>query len=1131
MKTITVDGNEACSRTAYLFTELSAIYPITPSSPMAEHIDEWSSQGENNLFGDQVKVVEMQSEAGAAGMIHGALQAGTYATTFTASQGLLLMIPNMYKIAGEMLPCVIHVAARSLSTHALSIFGDHQDIYATRATGFAMLASSSPQDASYLAGVAHLASIESSMPFLHFFDGFRTSHELNKIQVLEKEDYAKLIPWEAVEAFRKRALQPSHPATKGTSQNDDIYFQMMESRNQFYDQLPDIVDKYMEQINQLADTNYHPFQYYGSSHAKKVIVAMGSVCETIKETINVLQEEVGLLEVHLYRPFSTKYLLKVLPKTVEVLAVLDRTKEAGSNGEPLYLDVLNAVRELNINVVGGRYGLSSKNTTPAQIKAVYDSLDQPKHNFTIGIEDDVTHLSLPISDFKIENADEFLIYGYGSDGMVSAGKSLIQMVGELSEQYVQGYFEYDSKKSGGVTIGHLRFAPNTIRKPYYVENPRVIVITKDSYLAEFELFQTIQKNGLCLIETNKSEEELKQFISNNNQKALVEKDIQLYTINASEIARKNGLNNKISMIMEAAIIELSQLVTPQQASQYLSEYIQHKFFKKGQETIDANLNAIANVKDAIHKIQLDRVPIETKISTNDIYEMMQKRKGNELKVSAFLSNPDGTFHHQTAGNERGISTHVPKWLNQACIQCNQCSFVCPHGVIRPYLLSEEEYQSAPPIVKSKCVKPLNPKLKEYYYLIAISIKNCTGCGVCIQNCPGKQQEKALIFDRLDSQILSEEQEIFEYASKHITNKKEFPNTTVIGSQYEQPKFAFCGACAGCGETAYIKLLTQLFPNQIVIANATGCSSIYGGSTPSFPYDLPWASSLFEDNAEYGYGMLIGNQVIHHHMNRIISSHKNHPAYPVLKQWMEVQEDYEACQKLLPKLQQEKLPEELNQYKEYFMPKTIWTIGGDGWAYDIGFGGIDHVLASKDNVNILVLDSQVYSNTGGQSSKASPTGSIASFATSGKQNAKKDLARMALAYPHVYVATVSLGANMMQLIKVLKEAAAYKGPSIVIAYTPCISHGIEGGMEQSVAMEKLATECGYFPIFHYHPETKKLQLDSKHPNFDRYEEFLKKQTRYRMLEKINPNNAERLLEENKQHAIERYQYYQMLAEKE
>ncbi len=1127
-KTITVDGNEACSRTAYFFTELAGIYPITPSSPMAELTDEWSQKGIENLFHDTVKVVEMQSEAGAAGLIHGALQSGTLATTFTASQGLLLMIPNMYKMAGEMLPCVMHVAARSLSTHALSIFGDHQDIYAARATGFAMLASSSVQDASYLSAVAHLSAIEASIPFLHFFDGFRTSHEIQKIEVLEADDYASMLNQDALCRFRKRALPFGNAITRGTNQNDDIYFQMMESRNTIYQTLPDIVASYMEKINQVAGTNYAPFQYYGSECAKKVIVAMGSVCDTIKETIDASDEEVGLIEVHLYRPFSAEYLKKVLPKTVEKIAVLDRTKEAGSNGEPLYLDVFSVLGS-TITVVGGRYGLSSKNTTPSQIQAVYRMLDHPQNNFTIGIEDDVTHLSLKAEGDFQDRTHSFLIYGYGSDGMVSAGKSLIHMMGECTNQYVQGYFEYDSKKSGGVTVGHLRFSKHKIHKPYYVENPSVVVVTKESYLSEFELFDSIQENGICLIETSLSKEDLIRQISPFNLKCLSEKHVQIYTIDAFQIAQTYGLKNKISMIMEMAIVMVSHMIDLDVAKAFMNQYIQNKFSKKGDQIVKANLASLQAVEKAITSFTLEQDYQGIPFVSSNIYEMVRRRKGNQLKVSAFLENQDGTFRKQTAGNQRGISAFVPKWLNHSCIQCNQCSFVCPHGVIRPFLLSQEEYDQAPDVVKSKCVKPIHPKLQEYYYLVAISIRNCTGCKVCVNTCPGLKGEKALIMETLDQQILNQEQEIFDYVSTHITNKKKLPNTTVIGSQLEQPRFAFSGACAGCGETAYIKLLTQLFQDELVIANATGCSSIYGGSVPSFPYDIPWASSLFEDNAEYGYGMLLGNQVIHHHMEQVIEQNKDHRTYPILKRWIECASDVDTCKEIVQELKGKELPEDLKPYQDYFLPKMIWTIGGDGWAYDIGFGGIDHVLSNHDDVNILVLDSQVYSNTGGQSSKASPKGAIASFATSGKQTAKKDLARMLLSYPHVYVATVSLGANMAHVIKVFKEAAAYKGPSIVIAYTPCISHGIEGGMENSVSMERFATECGYAPIFHYHPEERKFYLDSKEPNFELYPEFLQKQTRYQMLNKINPEKAEQLLKENMENAKARYAYYKMLSE--
>lgn len=1128
----TMDGNEACSYTSYMFTEVSGIYPITPSSPMAEHIDEWACEGRKNIFNDKVKIVEMQSEAGAAGMVHGSLQAGLLTTTFTASQGLLLMIPNMYKIAGEMLPCVIHVAARSLSTHALSIFGDHQDIYATRMTGFAMIASSSVQDASYLSGVAHLAAIKASLPFMHFFDGFRTSHEINKIEVLEMEDYKNLIDYDALNKFRKKALNPLKPVIRGTNQNDDIYFQNMEARNKNYLELPDIVNEYMKKINTIAGTNYRPFNYYGSQNAKKVIVAMGSVCETIKETIDNLGEELGLIEVHLYRPFSTKYLKEIMPNTVSKIAVLDRTKEPGSNGEPLYLDIVAALKDTDIEIVGGRYGLSSKNTTPGQIKAVYDMLDKPKNNFTIGIDDDVTNLSLKEKNIIIDNALEFLLYGYGSDGMVSAGKSMIKLIGDNTDKLVQGYFEYDSKKSGGVTIGHLRFSDHIIRKPYYVENPSIITISKDTYLSEFDILNKIKENGICIVNTSKTEEELLNSLNENNKYYLKNKNVSLYIINAYELARKVGLQNKISMIMETVTIKLSNLIDFEFAKENLKKYVRNEFFKKGEEIVKMNEKAIDESLEYIKKVNYN-IELEelTTNNSDNIYEVITKRKGNELKVSDLLKYVDGTFDIDTASLEkRGISDIVPKWINSNCINCNQCSFVCPHGVIRPFLLSKEEYDKAPEYVKNKCTKPILKNLDDYYYILGISIKDCTGCGLCINTCPGLKGEKALIKEKLDKQISEKEQEIFDYLNKNIKNKNLINKNTVIGSQYEESKIKYEGACAGCGEPAYIKILTQLFGESMIIANATGCSSIYGASLPSLPYSVPWASSLFEDNAEYGYGILTGNNVIKNRIQKIMNDNLNNPNGELFKKWLNNYDDYKTTKEVYDNLDDNTLPKELLEIKDYIPKRSIWIVGGDGWAYDIGYGGIDHILSSNDDVNILVLDSQVYSNTGGQASKSSPKGSIASFATSGKNSNKKDLARMALAYPHVYVAQISLGANMLQTIKAFEEAEKHKGPSIIIAYTPCIAHGIKGGMQNSVSSEKMATACGYFPIFRYNPQEEKLYLDSKNINFDLYEEYLLTQNRYKSLKLVNEKEALKLLEENKENAIKRFEYYKWLSEK-
>ena len=1120
----TIDGCEASATTSYLFTEIAGIYPITPSSPMAEHMDEWSSLNKKNLFNDKVKVVEMQSEAGAAGFIHGALQNGVLATTFTASQGLLLMIPNMYKMAGEMLPCVMHVAARSLSTHALSIFGDHQDIYAARQTGFCMLSSSSVQDAAYLSGIAHLSAIEASLPFMHFFDGFRTSHEINKIEMLDSDDYKKLINMEALNKFRSKALNPRIPNTRGTAENDDIYFQATEVRNIFYDKVPDIVNNYMERINELAGTNYKPFNYYGSSNAKKVIVAMGSVCETIKETIDNMNEEVGLIEVHLYRPFSVKYLLNVLPNSVEKIAVLDRTKEFGSVGEPLYLDIVSALSNKNISIVGGRYGLSSKNTTPAQIKAVYDMLDNPKNNFIIGIIDDVTNLSLEIPNFDIKTSREMLIYGYGSDGMISASKSIIKLIGDNTNNYVQGYFQYDSKKSGGVTLSHLRLSENKIRSTYYVEKPDIVVVSKDSYFNEFELLNNISDNSILIINTSKSEEELKQSFSPKLKKLLINNNTKIYTINAYDIASKVGLGNKISMIMECAILYITNLIDYKLAKEEIIKYIKNKFSKKGDDIVNSNISSLDLTEKNIKQIYLEKEEISVENKYLDLYESMFKREGNNLPTSAFLSMPSGIFKPQTSALEdKSNSEIVPHYLEDNCINCNQCTLVCPHSVIRSYLLSKEEFDKAPENIKNRCKKAIG--MNDYYFTIGISIKNCTGCGLCIKTCPGMKGNKALTFNSYSDELKNKEQEIFNYLNNNISNKNILNKNTIKGLGFEKPNFEYCGACAGCGEPAYIKILTQLFNDNLVIANATGCSSIYGGSAPSTPYNLPWASSLFEDNAEYGYGMLISNNLIRNRIKNIMENNMDNENSKLFEEWINNYDNYEVTKNVYDNLT-DNIPSELKDLKEYIPSRNYWCIGGDGWAYDIGFSGIDHVLASNDNINILVLDTEVYSNTGGQSSKSSKVGSIASFTTSGKKTSKKDLARIAMSYPNAYVAQISLGANMMQVIKTLKEANDYNGPSIVIAYAPCISHGIKGGMSNSLNMGKLAVESGYFLTFRRHP-INGFTLDSKNVDFNKYEEFLNLQTRYSMLDKVNKEESKELLEQNKNNAIEKYNYYNSL----
>ncbi len=1134
MKRITVDGNEACSYASYHYTEVAGIYPITPSSPMAEHIDEWSHRGKKNIFGDTVRVIEMQSEGGAVGLVHGSLVSGCLTSTYTASQGLLLMIPNLYKLAGEMLPGVIHVAARSLSTHALSILGDHQDIYAARQTGVCMLASSNVQDAHDFSIVAHLASIESSLPFIHFFDGFRTSHEIQKISVLEDMEYQELINMEAINKFRNHAMNPNNPNTRGTAQNDDIYFQAMEAKNICYEKaLQNIVDV-MKRVSEKTGRDLKPFTYYGSSEAKEIIVAMGSINETIKETIDDLNTkgyQVGLIEVHLYRPFSLAYFQKVLPKTVEKIAVLDRTKEHGSVGEPLYLDV-KAVVPSSIEVYGGRYGLSSKNTTPRDIKAVYDFLKKkPHHNFTIGIEDDVTHLSLEVDESYIPSTShELLIYGYGSDGMVSAGKSLISMIGNNTENYVQGYFQYDSKKSGGVTIGHLRFDEKPIRSTYYVEKPEMIVITKDQYLDSFDVFSKIKENGIFLINTIYNEQELNKKIPTKMKQIIRDRHCKVYIVNAYEIAFRSNLKNKISMIMEASILHLMNLLGEKEWQLYLQEDIKHKFLKKGMDVVDANMSAINMTLDKIQEISIDLEPtFDLDENDSQVVSMMMKRRGEELPTSAFLKNNDGVFPSGTSTLEkRGIANVVPSWISSNCINCNQCSLVCPHGVMRPFLLSEEEFQRAPIEVQNRAVKPFGRGLDHYYFLLAISVKDCTGCGLCMSICPGYKLQKALTPKSIKEELYQQEQSIFDYASKNISYKTELDATlfTVKNSQFKEPKFQFSGACAGCGETAYLKLLTQLYGDSMMIANATGCSSIYGASAPSTPYRVPWASSLFEDNAEYGFGMYQAVTTIRTRIKQIMENNIDHPQKKWFLQYIENMNNYSKTKEVYDHID-ETWPQEIIELKEYIPYRSIWMIGGDGWAYDIGFSGIDHVLSTNENVNILVLDSQVYSNTGGQASKSTPKGSVASFASTGKTTYKKDLARIAMCYPNAYVATINLGANQAQTLKAFKEAEAHQGPSIIIAYCSCIAHGIQGGMENSLKAEAMATKCGYFPIFRYVPEEEKFYLDSKNVNFDLYDEFLETQNRYRSLKMLNPLQAEQLLESNKQHAMKQFERLKQL----
>ena len=1133
-----MDGNEAAAYVSYNFTEVAGIYPITPASPMAEVTDKWASEGKTNYFGVPVRVVEMESEAGAAGMVHGSLQAGCLTTTYTASQGLLLMIPNMYKIAGELLPCVINVAARSLATHALSIFGDHQDIYACRSTGFAALASSSVQQVMDLTGVAHLSAIKGSVPFINFFDGFRTSHELSKIDVIDTDKLKDLIDEKALLEFRKKAMNPKNPTIRGTAQNEDIYFQATEIRNIYYNKIPDIVNDYMMEVNKITGRDYKPFNYYGSPTATKVIVAMGSVCEAIKETVKYLtevkQEPVGLMEVHLYRPFSSKYFLNELPKTVKKIAVLDRTKEAGSCGEPLYLDVVGTIKEADarVNVYGGRYGLSSKNTTPAMIKGVFDFLDtrDVHHNFTVGIEDDITNLSIPYdTKFMIPSeAAEFLIYGYGSDGMVSASKDLMKITGTYTNAYVQGYFQYDSKKSGGITLANLRFGKKPITSTYYVEKANIIVCTKDSYLKRIKMLEKIVDKGVFILNTSKSPDEVLSIMSNHDKKILQNKHVKMFIVDANKIATDAGLPGKISTIMETIIFKLGKIVDFNFAVGKIKENLETKFANKGGNIVEKNIKAIDSSLECLIPVKVPYVDFDDEITPKkSLFEVIDSMEGDSLPVSSFIKLPNGEFEAGTSKlDKRDSSEMAPCYNSENCINCNLCSLVCPHAVVRPFLLDEKEELDAPESV-TRHLQDAKIKDQDLKFTIGVSLADCTGCGLCSEVCPGKQGAKALVMKMKHELLEDKRDEEAKYLFNEVKEKKDvMPTNTVKGSQFVKPKFEFPGACAGCGETPYLKLLTQLFGDRMIVANATGCSSIYGASTPSMPYSIPWANSLFEDNAEFGFGMRVADKAM---KNQIVSLIKNN-LDKVKKSEKDVYKAYteeitEDTAKALYDIVDDTKIERLSKLKDFILPKSVWMIGGDGWAYDIGYNGIDHVLASSENVNILVLDTEVYSNTGGQASKSTRPGAVAKFAASGKETAKKNLAKMALSYPHVYVGTISLGANPMQAIKVMKEAEAYNGPSIIIAYAPCIAQGIIKGMKNSINEEKEATQSGYFPLFHFNPENKEFKVDSS-ADFSKYEEFTLGEDRYRSLKKLN-KEGDKLLSKNKEDAEATYEYYKEL----
>ena len=1122
-----MDGNSACSYVSYNFTEVAGIYPITPASTMAEKVDEYSASGKTNMFGDVVKVVEMQSEAGAIGMVHGLLQNGVLATTYTASQGLLLMIPNMYKIAGELLPCVINVAARTVATHALSIMGDHSDIYSTRPTGFAIFSSSSVQQVMDLTGVSYLSSIKGRIPFVNFFDGFRTSHEYNKINVIDNEIFKELLDYKALENFRKNSLDIDNPTTRGTNQGDMVYFEAVEARNKYYEKLPDIVNDYMEKINKKINTNYKPFNYYGDKNAKKVIIAMGSVCETVKEVIKE-EKGLGLIEVHLYRPFSSKYFLNVLPKSVRKIAVLDRTKEAASNGEPLYLDVVEIIKKhnLKIEVVGGRYGLSSKNTTKNDIDAVYKYLDNKiLKTFTIGINDDVNNISLTPTTRSFKNTSkEILIYGYGSDGMVTTSKNILTLIGEKTPSYVQGYFEYDSKKSGGVTKSHLRFSKEVINSPYYVTNPYMVVCSKDTYLKKYDVLNNIKENGIFLLNTEKDINNLNEVLPVEVINEIKEKKINFYIINANKIAYENNIPNKISMIMEMAILNLMGEVDMSLVKKEMKHLIKINFSKKGIDVVNSNINALSSSLTSLKKVDISLLTSKINMEkvNNTLYSKLEHARCDLIKVSDFNSNIDGVFEGGTSALEkRGLSNIIPSYDKDKCIMCNMCSLVCPHAVVRPYLLDKEEIEKSPLSVKEH-LKDAKIKDNDLSFTIGISVPDCTGCSLCSMVCP----TKAITLKKQNLEARQKEMERYNYLQT-VSEKHVLPKTTIKGSQFVKPKFEFSGACAGCGETPYLKLLSQLFGDDLMIANATGCSSIYGASIPSMPYTVPWVNSLFEDNAEFGYGIRVGEDFMHEKVKRVFKEYKNKVNSKNKKLIDKYLKSYskEVAEEVYNNLDYEDF-KEIIPLKKYIKEKTIFIVGGDGWAYDIGYGGIDHVLANNENVNILVLDTEVYSNTGGQSSKSTRMGATAKFASSGKKTAKKDLAKMALNYKNVYVATVSLGANYMQTIKAFNESASYNGPSIIICYAPCIAHGIKSGMKSAIEEEKLVTESGYFPLFRYNPETEKFTLDSK-ADFTKYNEIFNRENRY----SINEEEKISLLEQNKKNAIDRYNEYKTLEGKD
>ena len=1162
-----MDGNTAAAHVAYAFTEVAAIYPITPSSPMADNVDVWSAAGQKNIFGTQVNVMEMQSEAGAAGAVHGSLAAGALTTTFTASQGLLLMIPNMYKIAGELLPSVFHVSARCVASHALNIFGDHSDVYACRQTGFAMLAETNPQEVMDLAAVAHLSAIKGKVPFINFFDGFRTSHEIQKIEVWDYKDLAEMVDWDAIQAFRDHALNPEHPAMRGSHENGDIFFQHRESCNKYYDALPAVVEEYMGKVNEKLGTNYQLFNYYGAPDAERVIVAMGSICDVAEEVIDYLTakgEKVGLVKVRLYRPFVASKLLEAIPATAKKIAVLDRTKEPGALGEPLFLDVVAALREggNNAAVIGGRYGLGSKDTPPASIFAVYDELakDDMKPRFTLGINDDVTYLSLeekPAPNTAAEGTTECKFWGLGGDGTVGANKNSTKIIGDHTDKYIQAYFQYDSKKTGGVTISHLRFGDKPIKSPYYINKADFVACHNPSYVVKgFKMVNDVKPGGIFMINCQWTDEELDHHMPAEAKRYIAANNIQLYTINAIDKAIEIGMGKRTNTILQSAFFALANIMPKEDAIRFMKEAAKKSYAKKGEAVVEMNYKAIDAGADALHKVEIpaswadaqdapDTTVLEGNPATvkmvKEIMEPVAKMDGDSLPVSAFMDHVDGQFEQGASAYEkRGVAVMVPEWIPENCIQCNQCAFVCPHATIRPFALTADEVEKAPAAFKGK--QMTGKGCENYTFAMTVSPLDCMGCGVCVNVCPAPN--KALKMVPQESQ--ADQQAVFDYAVANIRKKDGMmAETTVKGSQFNQPLLEFSGSCAGCAETSYARLITQLFGERMFISNATGCSSIWGGPAATSPYTVnkvsgfgpAWANSLFEDNAEHGFGMYLGQKAVRDMLVSQVKALREATASDDMKAAIDAYLDTlndgkangPAARALIAEL--EKDPE--NEYskvilpkKSYLAKKSIWIFGGDGWAYDIGFGGLDHVLASGEDVNVMVFDTEVYSNTGGQASKASQIGQVAQFAAAGKAIGKKSLADIAMSYGYVYVAQIAMGANQAQTLKAIAEAEAYPGPSLIIGYAPCEMHGVKGGMTNCQAEMKKAVAAGYWNMFRYNPTLKAegknpFILDSKPATAD-YKEFISSETRYSRLKLSFPERAQELFDKAEKRAAERYE---------